>query len=166
MKTIQKGFTLIELMIVVAIIAILAAIAIPAYQDFATRSQVSEMMVVASACKNNIAEFYADKGRWPAVRATGVLNGEDGCSTSNTSKVLAPAILASGVVEVDANPLGPLAPKLGAASLLHMAPSDGVTPGTLVMPIPGTATEAIGEWICDATAGTTILTKFLPAQCR
>jgi type IV pilus assembly protein PilA len=66
MKTFQKGFTLIELMIVVAIIGILAAIAIPAYQDYTIRAQVSEGLSLASDIKAGVAEYTAQTGDWPA----------------------------------------------------------------------------------------------------
>lgn len=70
MKTMQKGFTLIELMIVVAIIAILAAIAIPAYQNYLIRSQVSEGSVLADGAKTPLAEFYSNKGYFPVSNAS------------------------------------------------------------------------------------------------
>lgn len=70
MKNIQKGFTLIELMIVVAIIAILAAIAIPAYQNYLIRAQVSEGAVLADGLKTPVAEFYGNTGRWPTALAS------------------------------------------------------------------------------------------------
>ena len=70
MKNIQKGFTLIELMIVVAIIAILAAIAIPAYQNYLVRAQVSEAAVLADGFKTPMAEYYANRGAWPAANSS------------------------------------------------------------------------------------------------
>jgi type IV pilus assembly protein PilA len=70
MKTMQKGFTLIELMIVVAIIAILAAIAIPAYQNYLIRAQVSEGAVLTDGAKTAMAEFYSNTGHFPATNAS------------------------------------------------------------------------------------------------
>jgi type IV pilus assembly protein PilA len=67
MKSLQKGFTLIELMIVVAIIGILAAVAIPAYQDYIARAQVSEAVSLTASGKTPMAEYFADKGTWPAT---------------------------------------------------------------------------------------------------
>ena len=72
MKRSQQGFTLIELMIVVAIVGILAAVAIPAYQDYVVRSKVSECAAALGACKTSVSEFYATKGnRFPALVSAG-----------------------------------------------------------------------------------------------
>ena len=70
MRKTQTGFTLIELMIVIAILGILAAIAIPAYQDYATRAKISEGIAAAAPAKTSIAEYYQDKGEFPALRTT------------------------------------------------------------------------------------------------
>jgi type IV pilus assembly protein PilA len=81
MKRIQQGFTLIELMIVVAIVGILAAIALPAYQDYIVRSKMSEVEAAVAACKTSVAEYTASHGTLPAD------NTVAGCSTSSTQYV-------------------------------------------------------------------------------
>ena len=79
MSKLNKGFTLIELMIVVAIIAILAAIALPAYQDYTIRAQVGEGPINAAALKTAVSEFYADRGAWPATNLVlGITNTVSG----------------------------------------------------------------------------------------
>ncbi|ENV2240567.1 pilin, partial [Neisseria gonorrhoeae] len=66
MNTLQKGFTLIELMIVIAIVGILAAVALPAYQDYTARAQVSEAILLAEGQKSAVTEYYLNNGEWPA----------------------------------------------------------------------------------------------------
>jgi len=79
MKTMQKGFTLIELMIVVAIIGILAAVAIPAYQDYTIRAKVTEVMGIAASAKTSVSEYYVSQGSMPADE------DEAGLNTDGTS---------------------------------------------------------------------------------
>src|SRR5687768_5408988 len=108
MKNVQKGFTLIELMIVVAIIGILAAIAIPAYQDYTIRSKVTELINAAGVCKTSVAEYYQTKGTLPT-------GADAGCSDAGTANSKSPTV-AAGVISVVAD--GGLKTQLAAGDTL------------------------------------------------
>lgn len=142
MKPLSKGFSLIELMIVVAIIGILAAIAIPAYQDYIARTQVTEAVELAAGGKAPLAEFYFDNGRWPAD-ATSVMGNTTGKYVETV--VLAGALGAVGEIEVVATMRSTNVSALITGGTLTMASSDGV------------------NWTC--TRGT-IPPRFRPVACK
>jgi type IV pilus assembly protein PilA len=96
MKSVQKGFTLIELMIVVAIIGILAAIAIPAYQDYTIRSQVTEGLNLAAPAKASVADYYANTGRW----ASGNTAAGIGSAATIKGKYVSSVTITSGVITI------------------------------------------------------------------
>jgi type IV pilus assembly protein PilA len=144
MKKAQQGFTLIELMIVVAIIGILAAIALPAYQDYIKRSKVSELVVAADACKTSIVEYYQSQGVLPATADAG------GCNQNTTAKIASFSVGASnGQITVTAQGIG--------------AGVDGSTYVLEPASVPSSGGEAVIEWICT---GSSIAKKYLPANCR
>ncbi len=146
MKNMQKGFTLIELMIVVAIIAILAAIAIPAYQDYLIRSQVSEGAVLSDGAKTAVAEFYSNKGHFPL---------------NNESAGLAPAASIAGkyVTEVDVS---------GTPGIIEATYGNQANSAIATQTLQFSAIAHGGslEWTCKPADATAFKSKYLPTSCR
>ncbi|HHK0794678.1 TPA: pilin [Neisseria gonorrhoeae] len=102
MNTLQKGFTLIELMIVIAIVGILAAVALPAYQDYTARAQVSEAILLAEGQKSAVTEYYLNHGEWPAN------NGDAGVASASDikGKYVESVTVTNGVVTAQMKPSG------------------------------------------------------------
>jgi type IV pilus assembly protein PilA len=141
MKNTQKGFTLIELMIVVAIIGILAAIAIPAYQDYITRSKVSELVTAASACKSSVSEYAQTVGSLPSGLS------QAGCNDNTSQYVSGFAVGNSGVITVTADSaVGGTA----SGQTFVLTPTFDASSGTV-------------SWACTDSS---IPPKYLPANCR
>ncbi len=146
MKRVQQGFTLIELMIVVAIIGILAAIALPAYQDYVVRSRVSEALTMAASLKTAVAEN--------AANGKAYASGVQPIIASDNLAAAATPVAGLGVITLTTTA------KAGGGTITFV-PSDGAI-GT-AMPAAGTPPTNAIQWICT---GGTLAQKYRPAQCR
>ena len=141
----QQGFTLIELMIVVAIIGILAAIAIPAYQDYTIRAQVSEGLNLSGGAKAAVTEYFQDRGSMPTSNTQAGLAASTAIQGKYVGEV---EVIADGVIEVT---YGNDAHQVIDTATLWLSPDTGSV-GSV-------------QWICT-TGSTTIENKHLPAACR
>ena len=160
MKAMQKGFTLIELMIVVAIIGILAAIAIPAYQDYTIRAQVTEGLNLASSVKASVGEYFANNGTWPIglVGASPAL----GFVANPSGKYVTKVDVATGTIVIT---YGGQANANVATKLLDLRPT--TSPNGDVIWTCGKHAIVGGDPAVPATAdGTTVIDKYLPSNCR
>ena len=146
MKSMQKGFTLIELMIVVAIIAILAAIAIPAYQNYLIRSQVSEGMVLSSGARAAVSEYYSNYGTFPTNNTAAGLPTN---AASIAGKYVSGVAVADGVITATFG--------TGANTALNTK--------TFVLSPSGNSGSI--TWTCNSTSHAgTVDNKYLPSSCR
>jgi type IV pilus assembly protein PilA len=163
LKTMQKGFTLIELMIVIAIIGILAAIAIPAYQNYTIRSQVTEGLSLADGWKTSISEFYAQNGSFPTTSGTSGGAGAIAVSGASSGKyVSAVNVAAGGQIKVTYGGTQ-ASTKLPLAAILYLSP--GLDPNYDVVWVCGSATVPTGVTGITQTAST-VSAAYLPTSCH
>ncbi|HEZ3011661.1 TPA: pilin [Neisseria meningitidis] len=163
MNTLQKGFTLIELMIVIAIVGILAAVALPAYQDYTARAQVSEAILLAEGQKSAVTEYYLNHGEWPGNNTSaGVAS-----STDIKGKYVQSVEVKNGVVTATMLSTGVNNEIKGKKLSLWAKRQDGSVKWFCGQPVKRADAKATGAAItADTDTNGKIDTKHLPSTCR
>ncbi|HEZ6430468.1 TPA: pilin [Neisseria meningitidis] len=164
MNTLQKGFTLIELMIVIAIVGILAAVALPAYQDYTARAQVSEAILLAEGQKSAVTEYYLNHGIWPAN------NNSAGVATSTDikGKYVEKVEVAKGVITATMLSTGVNKEIQGKKLSLWAKRQNGSVKWFCGQPVQRNDTTTTNDDVNKATGNSNngINTKHLPSTCR
>ncbi|EMT6406049.1 pilin [Neisseria gonorrhoeae] len=161
MNTLQKGFTLIELMIVIAIVGILAAVALPAYQDYTARAQVSEAILLAEGQKSAVTEYYLNNGKWPEDNTSAGVASSDKIKGKYVQKVE----VKNGVVTAQMASTGVNNEIKGKKLSLWAKREDGSVKWFCGQPVTRGAADN-DDVAKDDAAGTKIDTKHLPSTCR
>ena len=161
MKQAQKGFTLIELMIVVAIIGILAAVALPAYQDYTVRARVSEVILAASQCRTSVTDTV---GNSPSADVSTVV--DDACKFEETKFMKSGSVSSNGVITVVGNHDNLKGDTSATANSIELKPYVGI--GANAAAVVGTTDggKTITEWRCGPAATNPMPTKYLPGSCK
>ncbi|EMT8999347.1 pilin, partial [Neisseria gonorrhoeae] len=160
MNTLQKGFTLIELMIVIAIVGILAAVALPAYQDYTARAQVSEAILLAEGQKSAVTEYYLNNGIWPENNASA---GVASSPTDIKGKYVESVTVEKGVVTAKMKPSGVNNEIKGKKLSLWARRENGSVKWFCGQPVKRDKADA--DTVTDDANGK-IDTKHLPSTCR
>ncbi|HGZ2404582.1 TPA: pilin, partial [Neisseria gonorrhoeae] len=163
MNTLQKGFTLIELMIVIAIVGILAAVALPAYQDYTARAQVSEAILLAEGQKSAVTEYYLNNGKWPAD------NGAAGVASPATDikgKYVKEVEVKNGVVTATMKSDGVNKEIKDKKLSLWAKRENGSVKWFCGQPVKRNDAADNDDTVADAKDGKEIDTKHLPSTCR
>jgi type IV pilus assembly protein PilA len=166
MKAVQKGFTLIELMIVIAIIGILAAIAIPAYQNYTIRSQVTEGLSLADGWKTSISEYYAQNGSFPTSSSTTGGAGTVAVSGASQGKYVGSIAVSTGGEIVVTYTGSQANAKLSAAGANVLDLNPGLDANYDVVWVCGTATIPTAVSVTAAAVSTTVSAAYLPNSCH
>ena len=165
LKKAQAGFTLIELMIVVAIIGILAAVALPAYQDYTRKARLTEAILAASSCRTTVTDVVGATPPGTALPAAGGWGCENTASNPSATRFVSDIqVSGTGVITVTVRGIGGA---VADGQIISLEPSTDPTAFAALTNANAAPGQRVASWRCGAAAGgTTVPQNFLPGSCR